>query len=254
MEEKTNAQMPEVPDENAIEPSASTDESASVVSAEDDSAMQDNPDVADVIAEDNINPVILKEKDAAVESENSDDESSALLALSDAVDDVRNSSSKIATELHGLHRLYHTEIANRISSMQSELERYREIEKGRIFDDILSEIAKIYSEYETLVDEVADEKTKKKIRYMFLDILQLFESNDVSKQKSDIGDKRNVKHCRIIEQIPTDNSELHDTVVESKNTGFNKEGRTYVHESVKIHVFSKDTENLETKQEVNENE
>jgi len=179
----------------------------------------------------------------------------SLSKILETVELARDSSSKIADEIHGLHRLYHTEVANRISSMQSELERYREIEKGRIFDDILSELAKIYSENETLIDEVSDEKIKKKVRYMFLDILQLLESNGVSKQKSNVDDKRNVKHCRIIEQIPTDNPELHDTIVESNNTGFSKENRTYIHERVKIRVFSKKTEILENKtEEVCENE
>jgi len=238
MEEKTNTQMPENPEEKVVDASALTNETISVDNTEDSLATQENHNDAIVITEENSSTVAIKEKDNADDSDDVNHENNALLALSEAVDNMRNSSSKIATELHGLHRLYHTEIANRISSMQSELERYREIEKGRIFDDVLSEIAKIYSEYEALINEVADEKAKKKIKYMFLDILQLLESNDVSKQKSDIGDKRNVKHCRIVEQIPTVNPELHDTIVESKNTGFNKDGRTYVHENVKIYVLA----------------
>jgi hypothetical protein len=155
---------------------------------------------------------------------------------------LADSSVKITGEIREMHKLYHNEYASRLKSMQDELERYREIDKGRIFDGILGEVAKLYSDYESLVDDVAEEKLKKRIRYMLDDIVQILQANGVLKQKSKPGDKRNTRHCLVIERIPTANQELHDTVSKSRGTGFYIENRSLIKEPVDIYLYSETAE------------
>ncbi len=151
---------------------------------------------------------------------------------------LADSSAKIAGEVREMHKLYHNEFAKRLISMQDELERYREIEKGRFFDGILGEVAKLYSDHEALLEDVIDEKLKKRIRYLFEDIVQVLEAHSVSKQKSNPGDKRNTRHCQVRERISTSNVELHDTVAKSGGTGFYIENRSLIKEPVDIYLYS----------------
>ena len=153
--------------------------------------------------------------------------------LAKKIEGIEISSSKSANSIHELHKLYHTEFAGRLKKMQSELEDYQEIEKGRVYDGILTEIAKIYSDNEDLVDELGN----KRLKFMFMDLLQILESNGVQKQKSEPGDKRNAKHCQVVEQLDADSPDLNDTVVKSLNTGFYVENRTFVKERVHVQTY-----------------
>jgi hypothetical protein len=151
---------------------------------------------------------------------------------------IAESTGKTAGEIREMHKLYHNEFANRLKSMQEELERYREMEKGRVFDGILGEVAKLYSDSESVIEEITDDKPKKRIRYMLMDLLQILEANGVSRLKSNPGDKRNTRHCQVIERIPTNDPALHDTVVQSRSTGFFVENRSLVKEFVDIYIFT----------------
>jgi len=151
---------------------------------------------------------------------------------------IAESSSKTACEIRDMHKLYHNEFANRLKSMQDELERYREMDRGRAFDGILGEVAKLYTDNESVLDDIEDVKIKKRIRYMFLDIVQILEANGVARQKSNPGDKRNTKHCQVVERVPTDNPELHDTIVRSRSTGFFIDNRPLIKELVDIRLLT----------------
>jgi len=162
---------------------------------------------------------------------------SSLEHMGSNVHNIAESTSKITGEIKEIHKLYFNEFSGRLQSMQKELEQYREIDKGRVFDGILRDVAKLYSNYESILDEVMDEKLKKRIGYMFLDILQILEINGVCKQKSKSGDKR-TRHCKIAERVSTDNPDLHDTLVKSHSTGFYIENRSLVEELVDIYIFT----------------
>ncbi len=152
---------------------------------------------------------------------------------------VSKMMSGIASDLHELHRLYHNEFAGRLKSMQDELDRYHDADRGNAFDGILGAIARIYTNNESLVDEISDPKTRKNIKYMLLDLSDLLEEYGVSKLKSIVGDKRNVRHCQIVERIPTDDPELHDTIAASHSTGFYKGNRTIIKELVDVYFFDR---------------
>lgn len=148
-------------------------------------------------------------------------------------------SKKTFSELREIHKLYHNEFAGRLKSMQDELDTYHKAARGHAFDGILSAIARIYGNNETLVDEIIDSKTKKHVKYMLLDILDLLEEYGVQRLKSNPGDKRNPRHCQVLERIPTDDPTLHDTIVASHNSGFYMENRTIIKEMVDIYLYER---------------
>lgn len=145
----------------------------------------------------------------------------------------------ISSEIHELHRLYHNEFAGRLKSMQDELDRYHDADKGNAFDGILSAIARIYVNNESLADEISDPKIRKNVKYMLLDLSDLLEEYGVQRLKSEAGDRRNVRHCQIVKRIPTDDPEKHDTIVASRSTGFYKGNRTIIKELVDVYFFDK---------------
>lgn len=156
-----------------------------------------------------------------------------------AVTEISAAAQRSAVEIREMHRLYHNEFAGRLKSMQDELDQYHSADRGKSFDGILSAIARIYGNNETLVDEIEDPKIRKHVRYMLLDLSDLLEEYGVLKIRSDIGDKRNTRHCQIVERIPTENPALHDTIAASHNTGFFKDNRTIIKELVDVYFYDK---------------
>ena len=155
---------------------------------------------------------------------------------------IAEASIKTVGEVHEIHKLYHNEFANRLRTMQEELEQYRERDKGRAFDDILSNVAKLYTDNEGLINDIqslGDKKINKRVEYMFLDIIQILEAHGVKKQKSNVGDKRNTKFCQATDRLDTHNPELHDTIAESISTGFYIENRPLIKELVKVLIYKK---------------
>lgn len=159
--------------------------------------------------------------------------------ISRVIAESAEASKKTFTELRDIHKLYHNEFAGRLKSMQDELDTYHKADRGHAFDSILSAIARIYGNNETLVDEIDDPKTKKHVKYMLLDILDLLEEYGVQRLKSNPGDKRNTRHCQVLERIPTDDPALHDTIVASHNSGFYMENRTIIKEMVDIYLYER---------------
>ncbi|SCW45739.1 Molecular chaperone GrpE (heat shock protein) [Ruminococcaceae bacterium YRB3002] len=164
--------------------------------------------------------------------------------IDEHLDVISGTEQRLLSEIKEMHKLYHSEFAGRLQSMQEELEHYRSVEKGRIYDDILAAIAKIYGNNETLADEVEDPKAKKNIRYLLLDLEELLSSYGMTKIRSNPGDKRNPRHCQILNRIPTEDADKHDTVVKSYNSGFYIGNRTVIKELVDVFVLErKETEN-----------
>ena len=157
--------------------------------------------------------------------------------MADKVTVINEVLIKTKDEIHQLHKLYHNEYAGRLRKVESDLHHYQEIEKGRAFDGILNELARLYSDNIAILNEITDEKHYKQLRYMFLDFLQLLESNGVSKQESSIEDKRNAKHCQIAERISTQDPSKHDMVAKSLNVGFYIENRTLIKERIHLYIY-----------------
>lgn len=176
------------------------------------------------------------------------DESSMLCEIRNEIEKVSNSVSEIAeatrrttSEIKEIHKLYHNEFAGRLKSMQEELDEYHKVDRGRAFDVILSAIARIYGNNETLVKEITDAKTQKHVRYLLLDLLDLLEEYGVQRIKSNPGDKRNTRHSQVLERIPTNDEAKHDTVAKSHNSGFFIDNRTIIKETVDVYLFDSES-------------
>ena len=78
------------------------------------------------------------------------------------------------------------------------------------------------------------------MRYLLLDLSDLLEEYGVQKLKSNVGDKRNIRHCQILERVLTNDPALHDTIAASHNTGFYKDNRTIIKELVDVYFYDKD--------------
>lgn len=179
------------------------------------------------------------------ENDNSEELSTIQLGIESIQQDAKTLAEgvkKTTEEIREIHKLYHNEFATRLKSMQDELDHYHEIDRGRVFDGILGEVAKLYSDYESVIEDIAEEKVQKRIRYLFEDIEQILEAHGVVKQKSKTGEKRNTRYCQVIERIPTDTNELHDTVVQSRGTGFYIENRPLIKERVDIYLSTENND------------
>lgn len=153
------------------------------------------------------------------------------------LEEIAGAGQKIASEVREMHKLYHTEFAGRLKAMQDELEHYRKIDKGRAYDDILAAIARIYINNETLAEEVAEPKAKKSIRYMLLDLEELLSVYGMTKLRSAPGEKRDPRHCQVLNRIPTDDPAKHDTVAKSWHAGFYIGNRTVMKEVVDVCIY-----------------
>jgi hypothetical protein len=187
-------------------------------------------------------------------------ESVTLNTIGDGVDAIRSNLESASSaidagnkELHELHRKVHTDFADRIRSMQEELDHYREVDKNRAFDPILTEIAMLYSNNAAILadEELAETNPRllKRLKYLFADIQQVLESNGVQKQESNTGDKRNARYCQVTERVPTDIQEQHDTVASSKQVGFYIENRPLVKEFIDVYVYSPKAQEASQEQE-----
>lgn len=150
---------------------------------------------------------------------------------------IEDTERRLFSEVREMHKLYHSEFAGRLKTMQDELEQYRKIDKGRVYDDILAAIARIYGNNETLEEEVTDAKAKKSIKYMLLDIEDLLGVYGMTKIRTQQGEKRNPRHCQILNRITTDDPAKHDTVAKSYNSGFYIGNRTVIKEVVDVYIF-----------------
>lgn len=153
------------------------------------------------------------------------------------LESIAGSEQRLFSEVREMHKLYHTEFAGRLKAMQDELEQYRKIDKGRAYDDILAAIARIYGNNETLVEEVVEPKAKKSIRYMLMDIEDLLSVYGMTKLRSGQGEKRNPRHCQVLNRMPTDDPAKHDTVAKSYNSGFYIGNRTVIKEVVDVYIY-----------------
>ena len=154
------------------------------------------------------------------------------------LESIAGTEQRLFSEVREMHKLYHAEFAGRLKAMQDELEHYRKIDKGRAFDDILASIARIYDNNETLADEVVEPKAQKSIRYMRMDIEDLLGMYGMEKLRSEPGEKRNPRHCQVLNRIFTDNPAKHDTVAKSYNSGFYLGNRTVIKEVVDIYIYA----------------
>lgn len=175
----------------------------------------------------------------------------SLNQIDERLDKISETEQKLFSEVREIHKLYHTEFAGRLRSMQGELDHYHKLEKDRVYDDILASIARIFLNYETLADEVSDPKAKKSIRYLFMDIEDLLSQYGMTRHHSSVGEKRNPRYCQVLNRIPTDKAEKHDTVAKSYSSGFFIGNHAVMKEIVDIYFFEEQVPIEKTDEEKN---
>lgn len=232
--------------------------------------LKEEEGVPDDASQSSVNGAVIEEKNDILAEEEEEEcaeecadvgapDGAANVSLEPVLDklaEIQGQVSKNVTELYEIRKLYHNEVIDRARSMQEELKHYHEVEKGRIFDDVLREIATIYSANISIVDKIGqtipDESILKQLTYMFDDILQLLEGKGVVVQKSSPGDKRNPRHSHIIEKVVTSDPAKHDTVVESRHVGFSIDNRTLVPEDVSIYVYERGVSTTDNNKDTDE--
>ena len=141
----------------------------------------------------------------------------------------------VFTELREIHKICQNFQAGRIRSAESELEKYHEIDRGRAFDDILRDIARIYVDHEKLPATIEDNALQKKVNNILLDVLQVLESYGVRIQKSEQYSERKLRLTHVVGYEETEDPELHGKIAMSVQTGFCRENLPVMSELVKIY-------------------
>lgn len=237
----------EQPNEEVLLDPISTTEDADVIVTDQHPKEEKPSHEADQTA----NPLSAGELDSqSPQEDQSFTESEHWQQINGKLESIVGTEQRLFSEVREMHKLYHSEFAGRLKSMQDELEQYRKIDKGRAYDDILGAIARIYGNNETLADEVVEPKAKKSIRYMLMDIEDLLSVYGMEKLRSKLGDKRNPRHCQVLNRISTDDPAKHDTVAKSYNSGFYIGNRTVIKEVVDVFIYEEPARTIEL-EEVN---
>lgn len=184
-----------------------------------------------------VNPVCsappeINSESAVQEEQNSRTDVSSLATN----ESMKQLSDRIFSELRDIHKVCQNFIAGSLVKAEEELDTYHSIERGSAFDDVLRNIASIYIDYEDLPEIVGNEKTRKRINYMLMDILQVLESYGVKIQKSIQGEERKLRLTKTAEYIETDNPELYGKIARSKRTGFRRDNNALIKELVSVYV------------------
>ena len=122
--------------------------------------------------------------------------------------------------------------------MQKDLDSLKEQMNGEQFNPLLKEIASVYVEYQTLLDDesIAD-RSRKNLHALFEQLEDMLSDYDAEVCRSEIGSLRQTRTCKIIEKIPTGDQEKHNTIAASRKPGVVR-GRSVLYpEFVDVFVF-----------------
>lgn len=159
--------------------------------------------------------------------------------LSGVIGQLVDETKETTSEVKAVRRLYHNNYAKQLSSMQAELDDYHKIDKGRIYEPILRDIAHVVVNSYFVVDNIADEKIRRSFAYVIDELIQTLDDYGAHMQRSEPGEKRNPHYCQIIHKIPTNDPSLHDTIKESHAIGFYVENRPLIREQVDVYAYVK---------------
>ena len=124
--------------------------------------------------------------------------------------------------------------------MQRDLDELKAQQSGEQFNPLLKEIAMIYSEYQVLLDEDLSERGRKNLLSLFEQLKDLLADYDAEVIRSEVGSARQTRLCKIINKIPTSDSEKHNTIALSRKPGVMR-GRTVLYqEFVDVYVYDPD--------------
>ena len=122
--------------------------------------------------------------------------------------------------------------------MQRDLDTLKEQMNGEQFNPLLKEIASVYVEYQTLLDdESISDRSRKNLHALFEQLEDMLSDYDAEVCRSEVGSVRQTRTCKIIEKIPTGDQEKHNTIAASRKPGVVR-GRSVLYpEFVDVFVF-----------------
>ena len=122
--------------------------------------------------------------------------------------------------------------------MQQDLDTLKKQMNGEQFNPLLKEIASVYVEYQTLLDdEGISDRSRKNLHALFEQLEDMLSDYDAEVCRSEIGSTRRTRMCKIIKKIPTGAQEKHNTIAASRKPGVIR-GRSILYpEFVDVFVF-----------------
>ena len=121
--------------------------------------------------------------------------------------------------------------------MQHDLDELKAQQSGEQFNPILKEIATIYSEYQVLLDEELPPRARKNLMALFEQLEDLLADYDAEVVRSEVGSVRQTRSCKIVNKVPTANSEIHNTIVVSRKPGVVRGRMVLYPELVDVYVY-----------------
>lgn len=122
--------------------------------------------------------------------------------------------------------------------MQKDIDALKEQQSGEQFNPILKEIASIYVEYQSLLeDECNSDLSRKNLKALFEQLEDLLIDYDAEVTRSEIGNTRQTRSTKIIGKVPTADRDKHNTIAMSRKPGVVR-GRTVLYpEFVDVFVY-----------------
>lgn len=122
--------------------------------------------------------------------------------------------------------------------MQKDIDALKEQQSGEQFNPILKEIASMYVEYQSLLeDESISDLSRKNLKALFEQLEDLLTDYDAEIIRSGIGSVRQTRSTKIIGKVLTSGQDKHNTIAMSRKPGVLR-GRTVLYpEFVDVFVY-----------------
>lgn len=129
--------------------------------------------------------------------------------------------------------------------MQHDLDELKAQSNGEQFNPILKEIATLYVEYHSLLEEQLESRVSKNLMAMFEQMADLLADYEAEVCRTPVGEVRQTRICKVVKKIPTGDKKLHNTVANSRKPGVVR-GRTVLYpEFVDVYVYDSALEPIE---------
>lgn len=122
--------------------------------------------------------------------------------------------------------------------MQRDLDKLKEQINGEQFNPILKEIASVYVEYQSLLDdETISDRSRKNLQSLFEQLEDMLSDYGAEVCRSEIGSVRQTRTCKIIEKITTGQQEKHNTIAASRKPGVVRDRSVLYPEFVDVFIY-----------------
>lgn len=163
------------------------------------------------------------------------DRTAELMAQLQAMTDRQEKTERMLTQALRENATFQQQVRQ---GMQHDLDELRTQLSGASFNPILKEIANMYCEYQLLLEdtEISD-KSRRNLTALFGQMEDLLADYDAEVVVSKVGDERPKRQCRIINQVPTGDESMHNTIAKSRRPGVIRDRQVLYHEFVDVFVY-----------------